>query len=80
MYDYKALRRVIRLLGIVFGVVLMVLIVTSYPLNPFAWISVLLLVIVGIYLISLPSKFLKEMQDMEKLIEKYKKGTNQKLS
>lgn len=80
MYDYKALRRVIRLLGIVFGVVLMVLIVTSYPLNPFAWISVLLLVIVGVYLISLPSKFLKEMQDMEKIIEKYKKGTNQKLS
>lgn len=80
MYDYKALKRVIRLLGIVFGVVLLVLIVTSYPLNPFAWISVLLLVIVGVYLISLPSKFLKEMQDMEKIIEKYKKGTNQKLS
>lgn len=80
MYDYKALKRVIRLLGIVFGVVLLVLIVTSFPLNPFAWISVLLLVIVGIYLISLPTKFLKEMQDMEKIIEKYKKGTNQKLS
>lgn len=73
MYDYKALGKVIRLLGITFGVVLVVLVVTSYPLNPFGWISVLLLAVVGIYLLSLPRKLLGEMKDMEEIIEKYKK-------
>jgi uncharacterized membrane protein (DUF106 family) len=73
MYDYKSLRRVVRMLAIVFGIVLMVLVVTSYPLNPFAWISVLLLAIVGVYLVSLPRKLLKEMEDMEEIINMYKK-------
>lgn len=73
MYDYKSLRRVIRMLAILFGVVMLVLVVTSYPLNPFAWISVLLLVVVGIYLVMLPTKLLKEMEDMEGIINLYKK-------
>lgn len=73
MYDYKSLRRVIRMLAILFGVVMLVLVVTSYPLNPFAWISVLLLVVVGIYLVMLPTKLLKEMEDMEGIINSYKK-------
>lgn len=73
MYDYKSLRRVIRMLAILFGVVMLVLVVTSYPLNPFAWISVLLLVVVGIYLVMLPTKLLKEMEDMEEIINSYKK-------
>jgi hypothetical protein len=52
---------------------MLVLVVTSYPLNPFAWISVLLLVVVGIYLVMLPTKLLKEMEDMEGIINLYKK-------
>ncbi len=77
MYDYKALRKVITLLAVLFGVVLAVLVLTSLPLNKFALLSVVLMVVVGIYFVSIPLKLLKEMQDMESLIEKYKRG-NQK--
>lgn len=73
MYDYKSLRRVIRMLAVVFGIVLLVLVVTSYPLNPFAWISVLLLAVVGVYLVMLPKKLLGEMEEMEEIINMYKK-------
>ena len=72
MYDYKALRKIIRLLAILFGVVLAVLVVTSLPLNGFAWISVLLLVAVGAYFVIIPLKLIGEMKDMEAMIEKYK--------
>lgn len=72
MYDYKALRKIIRLLAILFGVVLAVLVVTSLPLNGFAWISVLLLVAVGAYFVTIPLKLIGEMKDMEAMIEKYK--------
>lgn len=72
MYDYKALRKVITLLAVLFGVVLAVLVFTSLPLNGFAWLSVLFLVVVGIYFVTIPLKLLKEMADMEALIEKYK--------
>ena len=74
MYDYKALRKVIRLLALLFGVVLLVLVVTSLPLNGFAWLSVLLLVAVGAYFVTIPLKLIGEMQDMEEIIEKYKKA------
>lgn len=77
MYDYKALRKVITLLAVLFGVVLAVLVLTSLPLNKFALLSVVLMVVVGIYFVTIPLKLLKEMQDMESLIEKYKRG-NQK--
>lgn len=77
MYDYKALRKVITLLAVLFGVVLAVLVLTSLPLNKFALLSVVLMVVVGIYFVSIPLKLLKEMQDMESLIEKYRRG-NQK--
>lgn len=77
MYDYKALRKVITLLAVLFGVVLAVLVFTSLPLNKFALLSVVLMVVVGIYFVTIPLKLLKEMQDMESLIEKYKRG-NQK--
>ena len=73
MYDYKSIRRVIRMLAVVFGIVLLVLVVTSYPLNPFAWISVLLLAVVGVYLVMLPKKLLGEMEEMEEIINMYKK-------
>ena len=72
MYDYKSLRRVIRLLAVLFGAVLVVLVVTSLPLNKFAWLSVLLLVVVGGYFVTIPLKLLGEMKDMEAIIEKYK--------
>lgn len=73
MYDYKALEKIVRTLALLFGVVLVVLVVTSFPLNPFSWISVGLLVVVGIYFTSIPLKLIKEMKDMEGLIESYKK-------
>lgn len=77
MYDYKALRKIIRLLALLFGVVLVILIVTLRPLNPFGWISILFMAVVGIYLVSIPLKLLGEMQDMEKIIESYKKAAKQ---
>lgn len=77
MYDYKSLRKVIVMLAVLFGVVLAVLVLTSLPLNKFALLSVVLMVVVGIYFVTIPLKLLKEMKDMEALIEKYKRG-NQK--
>ena len=74
MYDYKSLRKIITLLAVLFGVVLVVLVVTSQPLNKFAWLSVLLLAVVGVYFVTIPLKLLKEMADMERLVEKYKNG------
>ena len=74
MYDYKTLRKVVLTLAALFGVVLVVLVLTALPLNKFAWLSVLLLVVVGIYFVTIPLKLLKEMSDMEALIEKYKKN------
>lgn len=77
MYDYKSLHKVVVLLAVLFGVVLAVLVLTSLPLNKFALLSVVLMVVVGIYFVTIPLKLLKEMKDMEALIEKYKRG-NQK--
>ena len=74
MYDYKSLRKSVTLLAVLFGVVLVVLVVTSQPLNKFAWLSVLLLAVVGVYFVTIPLKLLKEMADMERLVEKYKNG------
>lgn len=75
MYDYKTLRKVIVTLAVLFGVVLAVLVLTTLPLNKFAWLSVLMLMVVGIYLICIPLKLLKEMADMESIIEKYKNSS-----
>lgn len=72
MYDYKSLRKIIKLLAVLFGVVLVVLVVTSLPLNKFAWLSVVMLAVVGIYFVTIPLKLLGEMKDMEAIIEKYK--------
>ena len=72
MYDYKSLRKIIKLLAVLFGVVLVVLVVTSLPLNKFAWLSVVLLAVVGVYFVTIPLKLLGEMKDMEAIIEKYK--------
>lgn len=76
MYDYKSLRKIITLLAVLFGVVMVVLVATSLPLNKFAWLSVLLLAVVGVYFVTIPLKLLKEMADMERLIEKYKNSVN----
>ena len=72
MYDYRSLRKIIKLLAVLFGVVLVVLVVTSLPLNKFAWLSVVMLAVVGIYFVTIPLKLLGEMKDMEAIIEKYK--------
>ncbi len=76
MYDYKSLRKVIVMLAVLFGVVLAVLVLISLPLNKFALLSVVLMVVVGIYFVTIPLKLLKEMKDMEALIEKYKRGNS----
>lgn len=73
MYDYKTLRRIIRTLALLFALVLVILVVTSTPKSIFGWISVLMLVVVGIYFTSIPLKLLGEMKDMEAMIEAYKK-------
>lgn len=72
MYDYKALQKIVRLLAVLFGLVLVVLVVTSLPLNKFAWLSVVLLAVVGVYFVTIPLKLIGEMKDMEAIIEKYK--------
>lgn len=77
MYDYKALRKIIRLLAVLFGVVLLVLVATSLPLNGFAWISVLLLVAVGAYFVTIPLKLIRELQDLEAMVEKYKSAAKE---
>lgn len=74
MYDYKALRKIIRLLALLFGAVMAVLVATSLPLNGFAWLSVVLLVVVGIYFVTIPLKLIGELESMEQLVEKYKKN------
>ncbi len=74
MYDYKSLRRIVRLVALLFGVVLLVLVVTSLPLNKFAWLSVVFLAVVGGYFVTIPMKLIGEMEDMEAIIEKYKSG------
>jgi hypothetical protein len=77
MYDYKALRKIVRLLALLFGVVLLVLVVTSLPLNKFAWLSVLLLIAVGVYFLTIPLKLIGELQDMEAMVEKYKNAAKE---
>lgn len=72
MYDYKSLRKIIKLLAVLFGVVLVVLVVTSLPLNKFAWLSVVMLAVVGVYFVTIPLKLIGEMKDMEAIIEKCK--------
>lgn len=78
MYDYKTLKRVVRMLALLFGLVLVILVVTCFPMNPFAWISVLLLAVVGIYFTTIPLKLLKEMKEMEEMIEVYKREAQKK--
>lgn len=73
MYDYKTLGRIIRTLALLFALVVVILVVTSTPQNIFGWISVLLLVVVGIYFAAIPLKLLGEMKEMEAMIESYKK-------
>ncbi|MBO7300159.1 MAG: hypothetical protein J6U53_01970 [Tidjanibacter sp.] len=72
MYDYKSLRKIVTLLAVLFGVVVFVLVVTMLPLNKFAWLSVLFLLVVGGYFVTIPLKLIREMKDMEAMIEKYK--------
>lgn len=74
MYDYKSLRKIVRMLAVLFGVVIVLLVVTSLPLNKFAWLSVVLLVVVGVYFVTIPHKLIKELESMEQLVEKYKKS------
>ena len=78
MYDYKSLRKIITLLAVLFGVVLVVLVVTSQPLNKFAWLSVLLLAVVGVFFLQ-SAAFVRsymrwEENEHEAAAEKYKNG------
>ncbi len=72
MYDYKALKRVIITLGIAFVVVLAVLLFSCRPLGGFALISALFMVVIALYLLLIPNKLIKEMQDMEQEIDNLK--------
>lgn len=72
MYDYKALKRVIVTLGITFAVVLAVLLFSCRPLGGFAIISALFMVVIALYLLLIPNKLIKEMEEMEQQIDKLK--------
>ena len=72
MYDYKALKRVIVTLGITFFVVLAVLLFSCRPLGGFALISALFMVVIALYLLLIPNKLIKEMEEMEQEIDKLK--------
>ena len=72
MYDYKALKRVIVTLGITFAVVLAVLLFSCRPLGGFALISALFMVVIALYLLLIPNKLIKEMEEMEQEIDKLK--------
>ncbi len=74
MYDYKALKRVIVTLGITFAVVLAVLLFSCRPLGGFALISALFMVVIALYLLLIPTKLINELQELEQLIETYKKN------
>ncbi|MBQ1964049.1 MAG: hypothetical protein II358_01340 [Tidjanibacter sp.] len=74
MYDYKALRKVITMLGVAFVVVLAVLLLTSRPLSLFALISGLFMLAIAGYFITIPLRLIREMQDMERMIEGYKQA------
>jgi uncharacterized membrane protein len=74
MYDYKALRKVITMLGVAFVVVLVVLLLTSRPLSLFALISGLFMLAIAGYFITIPLRLIREMQDMERMIEGYKQA------
>lgn len=74
MYDYKALRKVIFTLGVAFVVVLAVLLLTSRPIGGFALISALFMVVIAGYFIIVPLRLIKEMQELDKIIEGYKQA------
>lgn len=74
MYDYKALKKIIYTLGVAFVVVLAILLLTSRPLGGFALISALFMVAIAAYFILIPLRLLREMKEMENLIEGYKKA------
>lgn len=78
MYDYTSLRKIVALLAVFFGVVMVVFVYTSLPLNKFAWLSVLLLVVVGAYFTIIPLRLIRELQQMEERAERYKQLSQQK--
>lgn len=72
MYDYKALKRVIVTLGITFFVVLAILLFSCRPLDGFALISALFMVVIALYMMLIPNKLIKEMEELEGEIDKLK--------
>lgn len=74
MYDYKALRKVIYTLGVAFVAVLAVLLLTSRPLNGFSLISALFMVAIAGYFIIIPLRLIKEMKELDRMIEGYKQA------
>ena len=74
MYDYKALKRIIIALGIAFVAVLAILLFSCRPLGGFAIISALFMVVIALYLLLIPNKLIKELQELEERIEMLKKN------
>ena len=60
------------MLGITFAVVLAVLLFSCRPLGGFALISALFMVVIALYLLLIPNKLIKEMEEMEQEIDKLK--------
>ncbi|MBR4850780.1 MAG: hypothetical protein IKU97_01820 [Tidjanibacter sp.] len=74
MYDFKALKRIIIALGIAFVAVLAILLYTCRPLGGFAIISAVFMAVIALYLLLIPHRLIKEMQDLEERIEMLKKN------
>ena len=74
MYDFKALKRIIIALGIAFVAVLAILLYTCRQLGGFAIISAVFMAVIALYLLLIPHRLIKEMQDLEERIEMLKKN------
>ena len=74
MYDFKALKRIIIALGIAFVAVLAILLYTCRPLGGFAIISAIFMAVIALYLLLIPYRLIKEMQDQDERIEMLKKN------
>ena len=74
MYDFKALTRIIIALGIAFVAVLAILLYTCRPLGGFAIIAAIFMAVIALYLLLIPYRLIKEMQDQDERIEMLKKN------
>lgn len=62
MYNWKAIKKIIIMLAVVFGIDLAVLILSLSAINKFTIIAIIILVVVVIYFTAIALKLLKELK------------------